>query len=136
MRKTVKNVIKIWGGTILLTIIMVLISPFFYKLWLQDRLEIPLMLTAAVALSVSMTNWVNLFNLVINGTGKIRLQMYAWLGASIINIPLSIFFATTLEMGTVGIVLGTIVSMIPLAIISPMQVRKLLRQTDRGIWSK
>jgi len=89
-----------------------------------------------VAISVSITNWVNLFNLIMNGTGKIRLQMYAWIFASIINIPLSIFFATTMEFGTVGIVLGTIVSMLPLMILSPIQVRKILSKNIKGIWNK
>ena len=77
-----------------------------------------------------------MFNIVINGTGKIWLQMVTWLGASILNIPVSIFFATYLNMGTVGIVLGTVICMMPLAIISPIQVKKLLNKTDKGIWAK
>ncbi|MFT6322267.1 MAG: O-antigen/teichoic acid export membrane protein, partial [Granulosicoccus sp.] len=135
MRNTIKSVVKIWLGTVLITFLMVLISPLFYKLWLGDK-EIPLAITIVVAVSVSITNWVNLFNLITNGTGKIRLQMYAWIFASIINIPLSIFFATTMELGTVGIVLGTIVSMLPLAILSPIQVRKILSENIKGIWGK
>ena len=135
MKNTIKNVIKIWIGTVLITAVMVLVSPLFYKLWLGDK-EIPLAVSIVVAISVSITNWVNLFNLIMNGTGKIRLQMYAWIFASIINIPLSIFFATTMEFGTVGIVLGTIVSMLPLMILSPIQVRKILSKNIKGIWNK
>ena len=135
MRNTIKSVVKIWLGTVLITFLMVLISPLFYKLWLGDK-EIPLAITIVVAVSVSITNWVNLFNLITNGTGKIRLQMYAWIFASIINIPLSIFFATTMELGTVGIVMGTIVSMLPLAFLSPIQVRKILSENIKGIWNK
>ena len=136
MRNTIKNVVKIWLGTVLISVLMVLISPLFYKLWLNDKLEIPMAITIVVAISVSVTNWVNLFNLIMNGTGKIRLQMYAWIFASIINIPLSVFFATTMEMGTVGIVMGTVVSMLPLAILSPIQVRKILSGKLTGIWDK
>jgi O-antigen/teichoic acid export membrane protein len=136
MKDTIKNVMKIWIGTVAITLLMVLISPLFFQLWLGDKLEIPITITIVVAISVSITNWVNLFNLIMNGTGKIRLQMYAWIFASIINIPLSIFFATTMELGTVGIVLGTIVSMLPLAILSPIQVRKILSENIKGIWGK
>ena len=95
-----------------------------------------MLLTIVVAVSIALTNWVNMFNLILNGTGKIRLQMYAWILAAIINIPLSIFFAKTLDLGTVGIVLGTIVSMFPLIILSPIQVRKILKLKDKGIWAK
>lgn len=136
MKKTVNTVIKIWLGTLLLSVLMILISPFVFKLWLQDKIEIPLMLTIVVAISIAMTNWVNMFNLILNGTGKIRLQMYAWILASILNIPLSIFLAQNLELGTIGIVLGTTISMLPLIILSPIQVRKVLTLRDKGLWAK
>ncbi|MCB9035917.1 MAG: oligosaccharide flippase family protein [Lewinellaceae bacterium] len=136
MRKTMRGVTKIWMGTILIAVLMVAFSPIFYHLWLQDRIHIPFMLSVAVAISVSITNWVNMFNIVINGTGKIWLQMVTWLGAAVFNIPVSIFMATYLGLGTVGIVMGTVICMLPLAIVSPIQVNKLLNKTDRGIWAK
>jgi len=136
MKKTVNTVLKIWFATIFLSILMILISPFVFKIWLQEKIEIPMLLTIVVAISIAMTNWVNMFNLILNGTGKIRLQMFAWILASVINIPLSIYFAQNLEMGTIGIVLGTILSMLPLIILSPIQVRKVLFLKDKGIWSK
>ena len=77
-----------------------------------------------------------MFNLVLNGTGKISLQMYAWIFAAIINIPASIFFVKIFNFGVVGIVLGTIVSLIPVAILSPIQVIKILSQKESGIWAK
>ena len=136
MKKTMRGVTKIWIGTLLIAVLMVAFSPIFYDVWLQGKIHIPFMLSVAVALSVTITNWVNMFNIVINGTGKIWLQMVTWLGAAVMNIPVSIFFATYLGMGTVGIVLGTVVCMMPLAIISPIQVKKLLNKTDKGIWAK
>ena len=45
-------------------------------------------------------------------------------------------FAQKMALGTIGIVLGTIVSMLPLIILSPIQVRKILKLKDKGIWSK
>jgi O-antigen/teichoic acid export membrane protein len=136
MRKTMKSITKVWIGTVVLSLLIVLVSPFIYKVWLRDQIQISMMLTLAVAGSISITTWVNSFNLVINGTGKVRLQMYAWIFASIVNIPLSIFFTQFLGFGIIGVVLGTIVSMIPLAILSPWQVKKLLAKTDKGIWAK
>ena len=136
MRKTMKSITNVWIITVLLSLLIVFISPFLYKVWLQGKIEISMMLTFAVAVSISITTWVNSFNLVINGTGKIRLQMYAWIFASIVNVPLSIFFTNYLGLGINGIVLGTIVSMVPLAILSPIQVKKLLAKTDKGIWAK
>lgn len=136
IKKTMQGVTKIWIGTVLLALVMVAISPLVYNLWLQDKLEIPISLTLMVAMSICTLTWVNMNNMVLNGAGKVTLQMYGWLLASVLNIPLSIFFATTAGFGIIGIVLGTMVSLLPLAVLSPLQSRKLLAATAGGVWAK
>lgn len=136
MRKSMQVVSRIWLGTVVLASLMVLVSPWFYSIWLQDNLDVPMKISIAVACSICLTTWVNMHNLVLNGTGKIKLQMYAWIFAALINIPASIWLAKYLELGVVGIVLGTFVSMIPLGILSPIQVRRILAQKDSGIWAQ
>ena len=136
MRKSLKTVLKIWVGTLFLASLMVLMSPIVYKFWLQQNLDIPIVISIAVAVSVCLSTWVNLFNIVLNGTGKIKLQMYAWIFAALINIPASLFFVKVLHLGVSGIVLGTITSLIPLAILSPIQVKKILSKKETGIWAK
>jgi O-antigen/teichoic acid export membrane protein len=136
MKKSMRTVVKIWMGTVLLALLMVLVSPFVYELWLGENLEIPVAISIAVAVSICLTTWVNMFNIVTNGTGKIKLQMYSWIFAAVINIPASLFFVKVLDLGVVGIVLGTIASLIPVAILSPIQVTKILARKERGIWAK
>ena len=136
MRKSMHAVFKIWMATLVIAFLMVIVSPFVYNIWLGENLHIPMVISVAVAGSICLTTWVNMFNLILNGTGKITLQMYAWLFAALINIPISLFFVIALEMGVVGIVLGTICSLIPLAVLSPIQATKILNQKDWGIWSK
>ena len=96
----------------------------------------PIGISIAVAISVSLSTWVNIFNIVLNGTGKVKLQMYAWIFAALINIPASIFFVKVLDLGVVGIVLGTVASLLPVAIVSPVQVSKILSKKDTGIWAR
>ena len=136
MKKSLRTVLKIWIGTLFLAVIMVLVSPWVYKFWLQDNLEIPIGITIAVCASVCLVTWVNIFSIVINGTGKIKLQMYAYLFAALINIPASLFFVKVMDFGVVGIILGTIVSLIPLVIVSPLQVHRILSKKDSGIWAE
>lgn len=136
MGKSMGIVTKIWVGTVILAAIMVAVSPFVYSLWLDDNIYITMGISISVAVSICLTTWVNLFNIVLNGTGKIKLQMFAWIFAAIINIPASLFFVKILNFGVVGIVLGTITSLIPLAILSPIQVNKILSGKEQGIWAK
>lgn len=136
MRKSMRTVFKIWVAMVGLAVLMVVISPLVYDVWLGDNLTMPMVISIAVAGSICLTTWVNMYNLVLNGTGKITLQMYAWLFAALINIPVSLFFVKVFHLGVVGIVLGTIVSLIPLAVLSPLQVRKILSGKERGLWAK
>jgi len=136
MKQTIFSTIKIWCGTILLSLIMILLAPMFFKLWLQDKIVISTAMIIAVALTIAITNWVSLFNAILNGTGKIRMQMYSWILASILNIPVSIFMAVNLGWGSLGIVLGTVVCLIPCVIIAPLQVYKILNKKESGIWAK
>lgn len=140
--KIVGNLMKAWMGTVALGMIMILFSDTFYYYWInvwqeQDKVMVfPKSVSVFICISVCFSNFINVFNLVLNGTGKIRLQTIGVIAAAILNIPLSIFFVEVMDMGLNGIILGTIVSLIPNAIFSPIQVRKILAQKDTGIWSK
>ena len=136
MKKSMRTVAKIWLGTVVIAFLMVLISPYVYQFWLKGKIEISIGISIVVAISICLSNWVNMYNIVLNGTGKVKLQMYAWLFAAIINIPASIFFVNVMDMGIVGIVLGTITSLVPVAVVSPIQVHKILSEKDKGIWAE
>jgi len=136
MKKSMRTVVKIWIGTVFVALVMVLVSPYIYKFWLGEKLDIPISISIAVAVSICLTTWVNMFNTVTNGTGKIKLQMFAWIFAAVINIPASLFFVEVLDLGVVGIVFGTITSLVPIAILAPIQVTKILGKKERGIWAK
>jgi len=142
IKKIVGNLMKAWVGTVALGAIMILFSDTFYYYWInvwqeQDKvLDFPKSVSVFICISVCFSNFINVFNLVLNGTGKIRLQTIGIIVAAILNIPLSIFFVKVMGMGLNGIILGTIVSLIPNAIFSPIQVRKILTGKDKGIWSK
>ncbi|SDD92393.1 Na+-driven multidrug efflux pump [Pricia antarctica] len=137
MKKMMRALLKIWFATLVLATLMVVISPFVYELWFQKTpLYIPMAISISVAVSICLTTWVNMYNIVLNGTGKIKLQMYTWLFAAFINIPISLFLVEVIDLGVVGIVLGTVASLIPLAIVAPIQVNKILSKKDIGIWAK
>lgn len=137
MKDSMKKINLIWVATLFAAAFMILVSPYVYEIWLRGKVTTPsILLTFAIGISVCITTWVNSYNIVINGTGKVRLQMYTWIITAILNIPFCYFFAVVLDLGIIGIILGTIVCMIPLAVLSPIQVYKLLNKTDTGVWSK
>lgn len=113
-------------------IIMTLVSPFVYKLWVGDRMNIPFIMTVAVAIYVIIHAWDSLQVMLINGIGAIKLQTYVTLIGLVLNIPLSLFLGKYL--GAVGVVTSMAIINLIYSTVFTVQLRKILNQTANGIW--
>jgi Na+-driven multidrug efflux pump len=95
-----------------------------------------IILSTFMALFAIISTFNNIFAYFVNGVGLIRLQMYCGIIGMLINIPISIFFAKNLNMGSSGVILGTIFSIFLGSILIPIQCVKLIRGDAKGIWNK
>lgn len=121
---------------IVLTIIIAISSPLIFDLWLGSKVIIEESLIWYVAILTLLTLWTNIYASISNAVSKISLQMYLVIGSAVLNIPISYFFSVVLDMGTNGIILGSICSALPTAIFIPYQAVKILNQKDYGIFNK
>ena len=136
IRNTMKKLMYIMSGFIIVTIIMVVASPFVFEIWLRGRVQVPVLVSIFMGLYIIIKIWETIFCLFINGVGKIKLQLYVSIGAALLNIPLSIYFAKTLELGSAGVILATCVCTVYALVLWPMQYKKIITKTDYGIWGK
>ncbi len=138
IRKSLRALVIIWLFTVLGTLLMIFISDWFYDLWLpSDRdFKIPIHLSIFMGVFMLILTWNTMFGYFINGSGKIQVQYYLAIVVAVINIPLSIFLAKTMGLGSTGVILGTSLSLLPGAILFPIQVKKILNNTASGIWDK
>lgn len=136
IKSTMKKLMYIMGGFIGVTIVMIVSSPFVFKLWLGDLVHIPILISVFMGLYIIIKIWETIFCLFINGVGKIKLQLYMSVGAALLNIPLSIYFAKNLELGSAGVILATCVCTVYALVLWPMQYKKIITKTDYGIWGK
>jgi O-antigen/teichoic acid export membrane protein len=136
MKNALKKLIRIWLLIIVGVIIMLIASNSFYLMWIGDIVHIPFLLSALMALYAIVLTWNSIFGCFVNGIGKIKLQMYEGIIGMIINIPISIFFAKNLDMGSAGVILGTIISLTIGSFLIPIQTVKLIRGKAKGIWNK
>jgi O-antigen/teichoic acid export membrane protein len=136
IRRVTGNLAKGWVGILVVLGIMLIFAKDFYKLWVGDGVVIPFKLSVMTALFIAIYVWYIIFIYFINGTGKITLQLYFSVAVAILNIPVSIFFASVLGMGTAGVILGSCVTYLPGAIIAPIQYHKIITGRDKGIWGK
>ena len=115
-------------------IILVVISPFVYQIWIGDKASIPLEMTIAVSIYYMTQIWTLLNIMLINGIGTIKLQTYFAIGVSIIHIPLSLLLGRYIN--ELGVLTSLILLSLVYAIFSSIQIKKVLSQKASGIWNK
>ncbi|MFW5753165.1 MAG: MATE family efflux transporter [Marinilabiliaceae bacterium] len=136
IRKTIRQLVGLWGVSLGGSLVMLALSGWVYKIWVGEMVTVPFHLSALMMAFFMMKSWNNIFVYLINGVGKIRLQLYMSLVIAVINIPLSIFFARNLEMGPAGVILATLICLSFGAVLHPLQYKKILNGTARGVWNK
>ncbi len=136
IRKTMKINLKFWIFCFFAALIMLAISPWFYTIWIGDRLSIPFNLSMLMAIYVIIYNFTSIYTNFINGISKIRLQLYVAIIQAVINIPLSVFFAKHMGLGINGVILATICCLLISIIFMPIQYHMLINNKARGIWNK
>jgi O-antigen/teichoic acid export membrane protein len=117
-------------------ILMVLISPLIYKVWLSGQVNVPFQLTLFIGLFAIINNLTGMYVTLINGTGKIQVQTIYALISMTITIPISFFLVKTCHFGVSGFGLSLFVMSISGAIITRIQYKKIVNKLDYGIWSK
>jgi len=134
IKNTMNKLTMIWGIFSLTAVIMLLFSNIIYRLWVGKEIVVPVSISVVMAIYVITNAWCGIFSNFLNGVGKIKLQLYSGTIGAILNIPVSIFLAKYL--GIYGVILSTTILGIASGIWSPIQYRKLINNTAKGIWNK
>lgn len=133
MKNIYRKMTKVFIICTFAIVLMVVLSPIVYKIWIGDRAEVPIIMTIAVAMYVLIHSWDALQVNMINGTGKIKLQTYITLVGLAVHIPLSLFLSKFI--GAIGVVLSMSCVTLFYSVIFTIQINKLLKQKAKGIWA-
>ena len=67
---------------------MILASSYVYQIWIKDALTISFSASLFMGIYVIALSWHNSFVYLINGIGKIRLQLYIYIVMGLLVIPI------------------------------------------------
>jgi O-antigen/teichoic acid export membrane protein len=126
MKGMLRKQLMVFGGVVLAVVLLCLSARPIIAVWVGRELVVSLPFIIVMGIFVLISLWNNIFAMLVNGIGRIRLQLYTAVVGMLVNIPLSIFFATYLGLGLSGIVLGTICSLLLAAVALPIQVYLLI----------
>ena len=134
MKRMVKKLEMLWLICIPVILIMILCSNVFFDFWLGDSVYIPFSLSIGIGLYVLFQTAGNLYMYMINGTGKVRLQMIIYIAFGIISVPLSYLFC--IRIGIEGVLIIPTLSSLVQAFVGRLQITKLISNTATGLFDK
>ncbi|MDP4934093.1 MAG: hypothetical protein NWR30_05235, partial [Salibacteraceae bacterium] len=128
IKKNVSILLQIWLAFAVLAILMYLVAPTAYRLWMGKEMEIPTLLSMIMALSALLTAWIAIFSYFLNAVAELKAQRNIILVSAFINIPLSIWLLGL--FGISGVIMATCVSLLPLAIVLPQQYLRVVQKMN------
>jgi O-antigen/teichoic acid export membrane protein len=128
IKNTLKKLNLLMIPIIIAVLILIIFARDIINIWVGPNIKYSNLLVVLMGIYTVISTWSNIYAYFVNGTGKVELQMYSAIAAGVINIPLSIYFAKSLAMGTSGVILGTIVSLSLFAILGPIQCYYIIQK--------
>ena len=134
MRETISKLEKIWLFSVLAAILMLIISPFFYKVWIKDSVSVPFSLSLCMAVFVLTRSIGDIYMYAINGIGTIRIQLITYVVFALAAWPCLVWSCRF--FGVYGVVLFPSLVYVVQAILGKIQISKLMSGSAGGLWIK
>ena len=119
-------------GIAALLVLMVAVSPWVYQLWIGDDCEVPLGMTAMMALYIILLIISMRYSYFLNGVGALRLQLYMTVSA-IVFIPLA-WAVSSYTHDILWFMAVMCICNIPGLVVNVIQFNKILNGQATGIW--
>ena len=134
MRRTTNKLEKTWFLSIIAGIIMLLVSPWAYSVWIGNSVSVSFFLSLGVMIYVLSQSLGAIYMHIINGIGTIRLQLIVYCAFAIVSWPLLNSLCRT--FGIAGLVIVPSAVYLTQAIVCKIQISKILNHTASGVWAK
>ena len=133
IRSAIAKINKLWAALSLLSLLLLIVSPWLYTAWVGKSISVPVSLSVAMCFYMISLIWQATHVQLLNGTGKIKLQFYLVIFSSIVNIPLSIFLGR--RIGVAGVTLSNVILLVMMGAVFSIQTNKIINKTASGIFN-
>jgi O-antigen/teichoic acid export membrane protein len=136
IKKANSQLIKIWFLIVFVSLFVLIFSNQIYLLWLGKDLKIPFNLSFAIYIYMCAFSFSSIYNMFINGTGKILLQTISLGVISMLYIPILLLFVKVFNWGLISFPIALLLVACYSVFIAPMQYRALIAGTAKGIMNR
>lgn len=134
IRNSIKKLQLFFIILVCIQIIMVMISPWLLKVWLNVEIAVPWSTNIMMAIYLLVASYSALYLYFINGIGKITMQMIVYISYASVSLPLMIVGAKLFGLNAIIFVI-TVLNII-LIVVGKIQVEKILSRSAKGLWDK
>ncbi|MDN3584442.1 lipopolysaccharide biosynthesis protein [Mucilaginibacter flavus] len=134
IKSTLTSIKKVWLVLSLCTVLLLLASPWLYALWLGKSVAVPFSLSVSMCLYTIVSIWQTIHVYLLNGTGKIKLQLYLVTASAVVNIPLAILLGRW--FGLAGVTAANTVLFIIMSAVFYIQTNKIINKTATGVFNE
>ncbi|MBD5202212.1 MAG: MATE family efflux transporter [Bacteroidales bacterium] len=114
--------------------LMVVLSPVVYRLWIGTSVTVSWSTSIAIACYIMILTLSNTYMFLINGIGKVQLQLLIYLGFALIAYPVMTILCRW--WGIPGLLALPALIYIVQAVAMRMQLHRILNSKAEGIWNK
>lgn len=113
-------------------VLMTLVSPFVYDVWIGDKCHVPYGMTVMMAVYIFLLIDSTRYSYFLNGIGALRLQLYMTVMV-VIFIPLAWLVSTIVHDITYFMAVMCL-CLVPSIVVNKIQFHKILRGKAVGLW--
>jgi len=135
IKRSVTKLLRIWAIMSICGIIILIFSDRIYSSWVGNEIKIGFGLSSLLLLYFIVFTFGGIFNMFINGVGKIKLQLYYSVISALMFYPLTYYAIIELGMGIEGIAMAIVLTNLFGPILSAIQYRKIVNNQAIGIWN-
>ena len=137
IKRTVSKYQRLFFAFLLLGLVMLVFSPWIYKIWLGNRIQtIPFDLSFVVFLYSITLMWGSLYVQILNGLGALRVQFIASVISPIVFIGICFLLINVFHLGVVSIVIASIIANFNGIVLAPYQYYLVVNNRKSGsLWA-
>lgn len=125
---------KVWYILVAINVLMLACSPIAYNIWLGNSVTMSWTVSLAMCIYLSILSYSNMYMILLNGIGKVYMQMIIYIICAIFCVPISYYLCVWWGIAGVVTVLASVYLL--QAIFAKYQLTLILSKRGYGIWLK
>jgi O-antigen/teichoic acid export membrane protein len=134
IRNTIRRMEKVTYLLMAMVALSTLVAGKLIGLWLHNAVQVPMSMQITMCIYTLISLIAAPQHIFLNGTGKVRLQLYTAIYTIIMTVPLAWLFCKVLHLGPKGVILAMICTSLPVTILYRIQYNKIMSGKATGVW--